>query len=337
MLRLSECDKVLILSKLEEGWSIRNVARIFNINKSTVLSVKKKWEEDGSVKRKEGSGRPRISNQQQDEFLLDYLRENPFKTAKDAVFHTNFPGSWSTACRRISTSELKNFASAKKQLLSVENKQSRVLFSLNYIHREQNFWESVVFSDEKIFQSSHDGHVKVYRPRNTRYDERYVAPPNRSGRFSVNVWAWMCAQGAGVAWQIEGRLNSQSYLDILENVMLPSVSQTYPNNTFTFQQDNNPVHTARVITQWITNRNVEILPWPSRSPDLNPIENVWGVMVKRMYERNLRFRNKNELWAAIENAWEELSEDQDIWRNLILSMPTRLAQVLESNGAMIKY
>ncbi|KAI4455483.1 transposable element-related [Holotrichia oblita] len=166
MLKLSECDKVLILSKLEEGWSIRYVAGMFNINKATVLNVKKKWEENRSVKRKEGSGRPRISNQQQDEVLLDYLRENPFRTARDAVYHTNFPGSWSTACRRINNSELKNYTSAKKELLAVENKQSRMLFSLNYIYRGQNFWESVVFSDEKIFQSSHDGRVNVYRSRN---------------------------------------------------------------------------------------------------------------------------------------------------------------------------
>ncbi|KAK9752152.1 hypothetical protein QE152_g4464 [Popillia japonica] len=76
MLRLSECDKVLILSKLEEGCSIRNVARIFNINKSRVLNVKKKWEEDGSVKRKEGSGRPRISNHQQDEFLTQDMMKD---------------------------------------------------------------------------------------------------------------------------------------------------------------------------------------------------------------------------------------------------------------------
>ncbi|KAI4456560.1 aldehyde dehydrogenase [Holotrichia oblita] len=55
MLKLSECDKVLILSKLEEGWSIRNVAGMFNINKATILNVKKKWEENRSVKRKEVS------------------------------------------------------------------------------------------------------------------------------------------------------------------------------------------------------------------------------------------------------------------------------------------
>jgi hypothetical protein len=51
----------------------------------------------------------------------------------------------------------------------------------------------------------------------------------------------------------------------------------------------------------------------------------------------LRPQNANELWATIEEGWEELSQDQNLWENLISSMPRRLNAVVEANGAMTKY
>jgi hypothetical protein len=49
MPRLTEQDKVLMLSKLEEGWSIRRVTIHYGINNSTVLQVTKRWEQEGTV------------------------------------------------------------------------------------------------------------------------------------------------------------------------------------------------------------------------------------------------------------------------------------------------
>jgi hypothetical protein len=178
---------------------------------------------------------------------LDNLRENPFNTARQAVFETNFPGSWVTACRCVQNSEIRNSASAKKTILTEENKQSRILSCLNYIYRPLNFWNTVIFSDEKLFKSCNDGRVRVYRPVNSKFSERYVSPQNRSGRFSANVWAWISILGPGVAWRIDGRC---------------------------YRYQSTSIHTARLITQWYRNNNIEILPWLSCSPDLNPIENV---------------------------------------------------------------
>ncbi|KAJ8914012.1 hypothetical protein NQ315_012035 [Exocentrus adspersus] len=59
-------------------------------------------------------------------------------------------------------------------------------------------------------------------------------PNASSGRFSVNVWGWISVEGPGVCWQIDGRLTGENYVNILDNVMLPSVQQIFPDN-FVFQ------------------------------------------------------------------------------------------------------
>jgi transposase len=184
-----------IITKLEEGWSIRAAADTFHLNKSSVLKMKKRWELEGTVQREAGSGRQKISTDVEDTQLINYFRENLFHTARDAIVNTNFPGSQPTVCRRVKKSDINNYVAAKKRKLTEENKQSRLLFALNYDLQEIQFWENMVFSDEKMFQSTNDGHVRVYRPRGTRFDENYVKALERSGRFSINTWAWISYHG----------------------------------------------------------------------------------------------------------------------------------------------
>jgi hypothetical protein len=85
----------------------------------------------------------------------------------------------------------------------------------------------VVFSDEKTFQSSHNGRNRVYRPPGSRYNEQYVKNYDRSGRFSLNIW--------GVCVIVEERLNSDNYCRLLEEVMLPSVLPVFGQQNFIFQ------------------------------------------------------------------------------------------------------
>ena len=111
---LTLVEKAQIVLKIEEGWSIRALAQFYGRNESTVLEIKKRWEQEGSLKRKEGSGRPRISSPEEDAMLLEHLRDHPFEIARKAINITGFPGSRSTASRRINGSELKNRVAAKK-------------------------------------------------------------------------------------------------------------------------------------------------------------------------------------------------------------------------------
>ena len=87
----------------------------------------------------------------------------------------------------------------------------------------------------------------------------------------INVWGAFNASGVGMLHRIEGTLVKEGYLNILENVMLPSADMTLMRENWYFQQDNDPKHTAHVVRDWMHYNNIPLLDWPSQSPDLNPI------------------------------------------------------------------
>lgn len=328
--------KARIITKLEDGWSLAAVANHFNISKSTAYRINRRWIQDQTLNRKEGSGRPKISTADEDRALLLELEQNPFLNAKEARILSRFPGRKTTTWQRLQDYPLKCRMAANKTNLTAEQRQARLIFALNHINREQNFWDRVIFTDEKIFQSSKKGKIKVYRPNNARFDPRYVNHFRAAGHFSVNVWGWFSSRGMGVAWRIHGRFVGQTYVDILDNVMLPSVQHLYPENDFIYQQDNCPIHTSNIAMQWFQNNNIELLQWPSYSPDANPLENVWGLMTKKLYQRNFMPRNAEDLWNSIEEVWEELSQRDDFLAPF-MQINRRLQAIIDADGHMTRY
>jgi hypothetical protein len=123
---------------------------------------------------------------------------------------------------------LRNKSATNKIYLTEKNKAGRIRFAQEYINQDNNIWNNVVFSDEKTFQSSHNGRNRVYRPPGSRYYEQYVKNYDRSGRFSLNIWGWISSRGPGVCVIVEERLNS-------EEAILPSVLPVFGQQNFIFQ------------------------------------------------------------------------------------------------------
>ncbi|GFV97385.1 transposable element Tcb2 transposase [Trichonephila clavipes] len=88
-----------------------------------------------------------------------------------------------------------------------------------------------------------------------------------------------------------------------------------------FQQDNARPHTAKVSQDCL--RTVTTLPWPTRSPDLFPIEHIWDPLGRRVGHPT----SLNELEARLQQTWNEMS--QDIIQNLYVSIPDCISLALE--------
>ena len=133
------------------------------------------------------------------------------------------------------------------------------------------------------------GRVFAYRKNGTRYEKDNVQVYDRSGRKTTPVWACYSGDGPGLFLQIEGRFVKEKYLDILQNSLLPWIRARFGDQPVRFVHDRSPIHTARVIQQWFAEQpGIEVLPWPSKGADLNPIENIWGDIVKDFDARDSR-------------------------------------------------
>ncbi len=142
----------------------------------------------------------------------------------------------------------------------------------------------------------------------------------------VICWCWSTVFS-------ESTVNAAIYQEILEHFMLPSADKLYVDADFIFQQDLAPAHTAKGTKSWFNDHGVTVLDWPANSPDLNPIENLWGIVKRKM--RDTRPNNADELKATVKETWASIPPQQ--CHKLITSMPRRIEAVIKAKGAPTKY
>lgn len=116
---------------------------------------------------------------------------------------------------------------------------------------------------------------------------------------------------------------------------LLSEAETKIEDTRSFVTDNANVHSAKYTLEWLAANDVHTLDWPANSPDLNIIENVWGLLARKVYAHGRKIEKVEDLTNAIYDCWNSI--DHLYIKNIYKSIPRRLISVIKKKGGTTGY
>ena len=119
------------------------------------------------------------------------------------------------------------------------------------------------------------------------------------------IWAGICHNKRTSIYFCNGTLDSVQSQHILATVLKEHIASDE-----ILTQDNAPVHVSHSSNTWLNLNNIKTIDWPSRLPDLNPFENLWGILVRTIYARNKQYQNIIDLKNAIMKVWSKLESSE---------------------------
>uniref|UniRef100_A0A8K9XJ96 Tc1-like transposase DDE domain-containing protein n=1 Tax=Oncorhynchus mykiss TaxID=8022 RepID=A0A8K9XJ96_ONCMY len=327
------------LSMLQGGMRTADVARAINCNVRAVRRLRQRYRETGRTADHPRSGRPRVTTPAQDRYIQTSHLMERYRMAKTTDRVT--PGkhnpsiSAQTACNRLREAGLRACRPVVRQVLTRHHRQQRRLWAQTHRRWNRQDKQKVLFTDESWFCLTRgDGRIRNYRRRNERYIEACTLERDRfGGGGSIMIWDDVSQHHGTELGVIAGNLNAVRYR---EDILLPHVVlflQAHPD--MTLQHDNATSHTARSERDFLQDRNISVLPWPAKSPDLNPIEHVWYLLDRKVRARDIPPQNVCELAGALVEERGNISPQE--LSNLVQSMRRRCTAVLNAAGGHTRY
>ncbi len=123
-------------------------------------------------------------------------------------------------------------------------------------------------------------------------------------------WGCISRHGKGPLITIDGTMDSQQYLEVLENQLVPEIEYARANipGDWKLMQDNCLAHRANVVKAYLHENNIEFIDWPSYSPDLNPIENLWHWMKHKLATEYPPCTTNDELVGRFLEIWNSVTQ-----------------------------
>ena len=330
----------MAVQMLLDGHSQREVARTAGVSQSVVARMWRRYQETGQFTRRPGQGRLRCTTDADDRYIRLLALRNRRGTA------TGFQAEFQLATgQRISTQTIRNRLHndtlnarrpATGPILTRAHRIQRLEFAENHLNWEMRDWESVLFTNESRFHlSSCDRRVRVWRRPGERYADCNIMEYDRYGGGSIMVWGGICLSGRTDLYVFDqGTLTAMRYRDdILAPIVRPFAGAVGDN--FILMQDNARPHTARLVTDYLNQEGIEVMDWPARSPDLNPIEHVWDYIYRRISQRQNRPITLPDLTQELILEWNGLP--QELIATLIRSMPSRCRECCDRRGGHTHY
>ncbi|RCN36896.1 transposase [Ancylostoma caninum] len=181
----------------------------------------------------------------------------------------------------------------------------------------------VIFSDEKKFNlDGPDGYRHYWW--DLRKEPIMFSRRNFDGG-SLMTWAAFGSSGKLELAFISNRMDSSEYQEVLRTGLLPFLRGAR-RCSLVFQQDNAAVHVSHSTRSWLQEHRIQAMDWPACSSDCNPVENMWGIIVRQFYRNNKQYNTVESLKTAILEARDQI--DDVTVAKLVGNMPNRIFEII---------
>ena len=341
-----------IIALKEAGSSYPEISAQLCVNSKTARKVYLRWEEYRCISSQPRSGRPKSLDKHDLRRLKQYIttdRTTRRQPLGEIIVNQHLPVSTKTLHKYI-TKDLRfgRRIEHRKPFLSSAQKAARLEFAKKYINWGPEEWQRVVWFDEMSMQTDANvGRIWVWRYPEEAFLEDCMRGTVISGFRKVKVWGAMrygCLSKLVVIPEGEGdgKMNAVEYRDIImDGEMFDFWTQSSEEvGCVLMMEDGAPYHKGCATAR---RKELEGMgwigwgpgTWPSNSPDLNPIENLWHILRSNIRKRKVQPRTKESLIQALQEEWEKL--DVELVNKLCDSMPRRLQAVIAAKGGSTKY
>lgn len=278
-----------------------------------------------TTNRKKGSGRSETLTKSDKQRVRNKLKRRPAASCDDLINELELECSPETMRRNLHSMKFSFKNPDMKPMLTDEDKVLR--FHWADFNKDCDF-APAIFSDESTFQLGFNQN-KLWLPTGYNPQEKEIHPPK------VNVYAAVGIFGPVGINVYQENMDSNLYSQILQSELIPNAKEIYDELGYEWVlvQDNARYHTSNTMEKFFDDNDIETLPLPAYSPDLNPVENLWTVLKHNVGKRNPQ--NLEELERFIYEEWDLIPID--VVSSCVSSINQRMCDVVSSRGQMTKY
>jgi len=329
-LKNNNLKKYRIIVWDQEGMSIHAIAKNLDMDRKDVRKNLDKFNQYGSVEidlRSITNGKTPILTESKLREVEKIILENEPMSLEGIKEEIKEEMDLEISRGRLSKA-LRNLGSFLKPtwtpFLTTQHKIDRLAYCKTHFENHATF-HNFIFTDESRFYMNRNT-KKVFVVTGQQVPQKQKFNPD----YSVMVWGAICYEGTLHLDLVEGRMNHEHYIEILERCFNDALPSLNPRTKWRFQQDGAGPHRPPKVRDFISENGLAIMKHPSNSPDLNPIELIWAYMKEQI--EGLEIKNKQDLEDAIFETWAKIPDQ--VVKNCIDHLRQYLPRVIEVGGAL---